>query len=399
MMTVRKIKDYLGYFADFVGYFAMRFLSLWARRTTKYHNLWLISERKTDARDNAYHFFEYICREHPEINAVYAIEHSSRDYDRAASLGRTVEPNSFEHLLAFACAKVCVSTHIMGCAPNTYSFARLDGLLGFVRTKKVFLQHGVIENDCTELHYPSARLDLFVCTALPEYDFIKNNFGHPSGVVQMLGLCRYDRLLTAHEVKRQILVMPTWRIFLRNMTDAEFEKSDYFREYGALINSERTAKILADNDYELVFYMHYELQKFSHLFRTDNPHIKIATFEKYDVQRLLMESALLITDYSSILFDFAYMKKPAAYFWFDEDEFFGDHYKRGYFNCKTDGFGPVFEKSEPLINFAEQCIKGGAEMSQEYLSRANEFFDFDENGKKSNCEKTYEAIKNLVDKQ
>lgn len=44
------------------------------------------------------------------------------------------------------------------------------------------------------------------------------------------------------------------------------------------------------------------------VFKTESKHVKIADWEHYDVQQLLKESAFLITDYSSIFNDFAYMK-------------------------------------------------------------------------------------------
>ena len=63
-----------------------------------------------------------------------------------------------------------------------------------------------------------------------------------------------------------------------------------------------------------------------------NKRIKIASTEEYDVQTVLKESAYLITDYSSISFDFAYMKKPLCYFQFDYAEFREKHYPEGYFS-------------------------------------------------------------------
>lgn len=361
--------------------------------------MWIICERKTDARDNGYHFFRYLCRNHPEINAAYIIDKNSCDYSRAAELGRIIQPNTFEHMLSFACAGVCISTHIMGYAPDTYRFALLDAKLGLVHTKKVFLQHGIIETDLKELYYPDSRLDLFVCTAIPEFNFVCGNFRHPDGVVQRLGLCRYDRLLTEHRVKKQILIMPTWRIYLRNLSKEEFIKSDYYKNYSELINCSQTADILKKYGYEMVLYLHYELQPYAGLFKSGNPDIKIAEFKDYDVQNLLMDSAVLITDYSSILFDFAYMQKPSAYFWFDEKAFFERHYKKGYFDCRADGFGPVFESLEPLLDYIRRCLENNAQMPSEYKKRTEEFFDYGFKSKTTNCERTYDAISRIINKQ
>lgn len=42
---------------------------------------------------------------------------------------------------------------------------------------------------------------------------------------------------------------------------------------------------------------------------------------KYDVQQLLKESLLLITDYSSVFFDMMYMNKPVIFYQFDENQY------------------------------------------------------------------------------
>ena len=48
---------YLGYL---IWYAFACFIGIFARRLPRYRDLWLVSERKTDARDNGYHFFKYI---------------------------------------------------------------------------------------------------------------------------------------------------------------------------------------------------------------------------------------------------------------------------------------------------------------------------------------------------
>ncbi len=65
---------------------------------------------------------------------------------------------------------------------------------------------------------------------------------------------------------------------------------------------------------------------------------------------ILTDSSLLVTDYSSVFFDFAYMDKPVLYFWFDDENFFAQ-YEKGYFNCRKDGFGPVVKTKDGVISF------------------------------------------------
>lgn len=60
-----------------------------------------------------------------------------------------------------------------------------------------------------------------------EYEYIKQHYGYPEGIVQYTGLCRYDNL-NEFQTKKQLLIMPTWRIYI----DLNyFEESTYYQTY------------------------------------------------------------------------------------------------------------------------------------------------------------------------
>ena len=46
---------------------------LWVAITRPNKQCWLITERPTDARDNGYVLFKWLCQNHPEKNVIYAI--------------------------------------------------------------------------------------------------------------------------------------------------------------------------------------------------------------------------------------------------------------------------------------------------------------------------------------
>jgi CDP-glycerol glycerophosphotransferase len=63
------------------------------------------------------------------------------------------------------------------------------------------------------------------------------------------------------------------------------------------------------------------MQQFRHLF--DDLPVRVVSQGEADVQHLLKESAVLVTDYSSVGFDFAFLDKPVIYFQFDRERFLG----------------------------------------------------------------------------
>lgn len=358
----------------------------------KYKNneIYLISERGTDARDNGYHLFKYIREHYPKVEVYYVIREDSSDYEKVKRLGNVVRYGSFQHYLLFIAAKYKISTHIMGYAPDMLHYIGVNQKHR-IPGKQIFLQHGVTKNDMIGLYQEYTRLDLFICGAQAEYEYVRNTFHYQRDEVRYTGLARYDNL-HHYTVKNQILVMPTWRVYLKNISNTERKKSDYFVLWNRLLHDERIISMLRKQHMEMVFYLHYEMQPYIDWFSSGAEEIRVADFAHYDVQTLLKESKLMVTDYSSVFFDFAYMRKPCVYFQFDQERFFSSHYKKGYFDYNKMGFGEIVVEYDDLIKLLLEYIENGCEMKPEYRGRAIKFFPlYDTN----NCDRIWKEIKNL----
>lgn len=258
-------------------------------------------------------------------------------------------------------------------------------------SKIVFLQHGITKDNVSNLIGSEQNINLFICGAKPEYDYVLKNFGFDESVVKYTGFARYDNLHNI-QTKKQILLMPTWRQYIECSDSNDFKETEYYKTYQSFINNKRLQSLLQQNDIEFVFYPHFEVQQYLKYFYTKDKNIIIASKDKYDVQTLLKESKLLITDYSSVFFDFAYMQKPSIFYQFDEDKFFREHYKKGYFDYRRDGFGDVAIKEDELIDGIEKIIENNFEMEEKYKRRIKEFFPLHD---KKNCERIYSEIVKL----
>lgn len=349
-------------------------------------DIWLISERGHEARDNAFVFFRYMLLNHPDIDARYVIDNESPDREKLSfAKHKLVSFNSFFHYCCLSKAKYLISTHIMGFSPDISLFTALDRHFNvFRKQRKVFLQHGIIKDDIPFLYAENVSLDLFCTGGLEEFKFIVENYHHPKGVVQYTGLARYD-LLNNYSSKRMVLIMPTWRLYLDNDS---FDDSEFFNRYKELLMSPILGKILDDYGYEAIFYPHYEIQKHIGSFKSLNTSslIHIAGFE-YDVQRLLKESSVLVTDYSSVYFDMAYMHKPVLFYHFDEDVFRKNHYKRGYFYESS--IGPVFKDLDSLLSCLDKTLKSDCKLNEEYCAYIDSFFKYRDS---NNCNRIYNCI-------
>ncbi len=361
-------------------------------------NLWLVCDNKNEARDNGYWLYKYIREKYPEQDIVYAINKKSRDFLRVKDLGKTVNYGSYLHWILYLTAKKNISSQ-KGGKPNAAVcyFLEVNGIL---KNTRVFLQHGVIKDDMPWLYYENTKMKMFVCSTFREWKFVSETYHYPDGYVRELGLCRFDGLHDFEVKPKQILLMPTWRSWIATPTSAsyeiedvsEFENTEYFRAWNEFLNSGRLADILEKNDMKLVFYPHRDMQMFLDKFGINSDRIITAKFPEYDVQELLKESAYLITDFSSIAMDFAYMKKRLMYYQFDYEDFRKGQYGEGYFSYENDGFGKVCYTLETALDEIEKAVRENFVNEEIYLKRHDKFFDlFDTN----NCERNYRAIKEL----
>lgn len=382
----RKFLRFLRYLLEFVKYYCLYPIAVCKYRG---HTIYLFAERGTDARDNGYHLYRYVRQNYPELEAYYVITQDSADAKKLQPYGNVVAYGSLRHYLLFIAADYKISTHIAGYSPYTSFYIKFVNRLHW-HGKKIFLQHGVTLSDIPQLYREKTALDLFICGAKPEYEYLSEYF-HYDGQLRYTGLARYDALHDM-QVKKQILIMPTWRNYLSKETKENVAKSDYVRTWNAVLQDPQLLAAIKNAGVQLVFYPHYEMQKNLSMFASCDDAVVIADFDHYDVQQLLKESALLVTDYSSVFYDFAYMKKTCIYYQFDAERFFAEHYHKGYFDHKTMGFGPVVTQHQHLVEQLKAYIQSDFAMPEEFRRRTDGFFELHDT---QNCQRIWQEIQSL----
>lgn len=355
----------------------------------KRKQIWLVAERGVDARDNGYWLFKYMKENHPEVEIYYIISNNSPDRVKMIQWEDSLlEYKSIKHYVLLWRATYLISSHVQGYFPYAGLGLWLKKVFAFYRNKKhIGIKHGITKDYMSFLDYSNTTLDLIIAAVRPEYDFFVNQLKYPRSHVALTGFARYDNLKGCH-VKRQILIMPTWREWIYKQGD--FQGSEYAQTYIHLLKSMQLQQLLKEVDMQLIFYPHHEMQKYIHIFRdaVSSAQIIIASAAHYDVQQLLKESVLLITDYSSVYFDFAYMRKPIIYYQFDLDRYRKEHYAEGWFDYNH-SFGTVTKTESELLQTLKECIELDFKMKQDHLDYADSLFPYHDT---CNCERIYQAI-------
>ncbi|MBD8070557.1 CDP-glycerol glycerophosphotransferase family protein [Bacillus sp. PS06] len=373
----------MSYSKEMMNYLRFgRYFDMFKRRNK---DIWIIGERPDTAQDTGYHFFKY-CREHfPDKPIYYAIDPESRDVKNISSLGNVLYFGTFEHLKMTSLASTFIGSHDLD------YFIPFKGptLRSYRKATKIFLQHGVLGRKNVEYHkkYYQYPFDIFCVSSKAEKEMVVRKFGYNTSEVKDVGLSRFDYLLKEHRPKREILLIPTWREWLTDQT--KFETSVYFKRYVDLLMSEQLHEMLDKHDLYLNFYPHYRMQHFIDNFEAlkQLKRIRVVELGEVNVQTLLKDNALMITDYSSVSFDFTYMSKPVIFYHFDRDSFF----KNGILRPVEETFlGDIVHEQLQLLETLECYIANGFQEKQEVKDKKYLIFT---NIDTNNCKRIYEVIK------
>lgn len=362
------------------------------------HHIWVISEYEHLARDNGYWFFRYVREQFPEKTVYYPISDISPDKKKIDSIGHGVRFSSFKHFLLFwASEKQFTSSKNAGFPSRICEDLVQWNFHGF---QYVMLNHGITKGKSTVVDATKTNYDyICTCSNLDKKIIIDDNGQNPENVV-VTGFARHDNLDNNIVENNLILIMPTWRSWLNykrgnneNKTKEivhSFINSRYYKRYLELLKSPELSEFIEENDLSVVFYLHDYAQYYSRFFNCGNKRICIGRSEQYDIQDLLKRASILITDYSSVCYDFAYMYKPVIYYQFDKEEFEYYQYKAGdNYTYEQDGVGEVCTEYKDVITIIKKYHADGFKMPKKYKRRVEKYFAYHD---KDNCKRIYEMF-------
>ena len=361
--------------------------------------VWLISDRIEKAGDNGEAFFQFINSTHKEINSYFAINKSIGKISTLKSYGKLVDIRSVKYKILVLIAKKIISSSGEDIVTNPFgeNFVYMRDLL--FRNQYVFLQHGIIRDDLSAwINRYQKNINIFITSAKREYQSILENeaYGYTKKEVKLTGLARYDNLYNSP--KKIITIMPTWRKNIFSSYEPETgewiekenaEHSPYWIFFSALCKDDDFIDQLNKCGYVMQFMPHPNMINITRRMLEKTKVTLLADNKSYS--DVFAETAILITDYSSAVLDFAYLKKPLIYAHFDFEEFYnGQVYKEGYFDYQKDGFGEItYSPDELKKRIIEYINSGQLVMKDKYVKRVDNFFAYFD---KKNCERIYKSI-------
>lgn len=208
---------------------------------------------------------------------------------------------------------------------------------------------------CTEKFISAFRLkdsSIIKEVGYPRNDFLIN--------YKKTDVNRIKKELKILKDKKVILYAPTWR-------DNQHEAGVGYT-YSLNIDFEKLKKEFGD-EYIILFRTHYFVANSIDLKKYKDFVINVSDYG--DVNDLYIVSDILITDYSSVFFDFANLKRPIIFYMYDYEEY-KNKLRDFYINFKELP-GPIVEKEEDLIQEIKQIDKYDKRYKEKYKKFNNKY--------------------------
>ncbi|MDQ0352773.1 CDP-glycerol glycerophosphotransferase [Alkalibacillus filiformis] len=201
----------------------------------------------------------------------------------------------------------------------------------------IFKRAFMFEQEMLETGYP--RNDVLQQNSQERAERIKESLGMP-------------------KEKKVILYAPTWR------DNQYIDKGQYSFELP--LDLDEMQEQLSD-DYVIVLKLHYLIA--NQLDLTEYPSFAFDLSKHDDIAELYLISDILITDYSSVFFDYANLRRPILFYTYDLEDY-KDDLRGFYFDMETGVPGPLLKTNEEVI----EAIENIEDVAMKYEERYEQFY-------------------------
>ena len=167
-----------------------------------------------------------------------------------------------------------------------------------------------------------------------------------------INLPRWDKYNKYENNKnKSIFIMFTWREINENETISE----DYLNNISELINNYKLIEKLKEKDIHFYFTFHHKQFQYKSRIKL-NKYIKY--IQEKDISNVLSKTNLIVTDFSSIIFDIIYRRRPFIIFIPDsKDPTIKNKYNKIYFNLIEDLKNNKIQFENKYFNVQEAILK------------------------------------------
>lgn len=256
----------------------------------------------------------------------------------------------------------------------------------------IYTQHGInffkkyfLENTDS---LSDENFNAIIFSNLYEKSYFKTICNYSENRQILLGLARWDNVLPIERCEKKIvLVYFTFRRYL--IQDHKVIEYKLFKEWYYLLNDSIFIDYMKKNNIEIYFALHHEMEKLNvGQFDILNP------ISQSKLSEVKNQASLLITDYSSMAFDFMVKDKPVIFYRIDQNELCLDEESRKnseHVEELNEKIYNVFYNKKDIIDKCMYYFKNNFTLENEFKEKNRSFFSCRENFR----ENIYNAIISL----
>ena len=371
---------------------------LWSRK-----KIWITFDKLYKGGDCGEYFYRYMVsrgagsrpsggRNADGIIPVYVINSNAADRKRLEQEGyHPLVYRSLKQRLAYLYSDVVFGTHSSVHSFCGFSKWEIRFVQDRLRSINTCIQHGLSVQDLT---FDSNRIvnnnKRYYCASRYEVENLSRPaYDYGEDVLRLTGIPRYDGLVNRDQ--RQILITPTWRAYIAMPSamgssrpyNPDFKNTDYYKIFQQLLENRHLAETAKQTGYRIIYLLHPVISSQKEDFHP-GAGIELVTAMDISYEKILTESSLMVTDYSGVQFDFAYMRKPVVYYHTPK---LPPHYEEGGFFYDTQGFGEICTGHQELVDTLCDYMEHDCQLKPFYREREDDFFAFDDH---NNCQRIFE---------
>lgn len=308
--------------------------------------------------DNPRALYEYIKENHPQFKLYWSVDSKLIQNFKEKDI-RVVPRFSIKWLFLMATAKYWISNSRMPIwIPKPKHTTYIQTWHGTPLKKlamdiqEVYMPGTDTENYKNEFLKEAANWDYLVSPNAYSTEIFRRAFAYKNEILET-GYPRNDYLYEVnneesisiikknHDIpldKKIILYAPTWR-------DDQYDEIGKYK-FDLELDLARLKETLGE-EYIIVLRLHYLVASKLELSGYEGFVYDFSQHE--DIRELYMISDLLITDYSSVFFDFANLKRPMIFFVYDIEDY-RDRLRGFYFDFEEKAPGPLVKTTEEVIS-------------------------------------------------
>jgi CDP-glycerol glycerophosphotransferase len=174
------------------------------------------------------------------------------------------------------------------------------------------------------------------------------------------------RRLGVPDGKQVVLYAPTWR-------DNQYYASGRYR-FDLRLDLERAWQVLGP-DYVILVRGHHQMA--DDVSAGQRPGFAFDVTRYPEVSELFLASDVLVTDYSSVMFDFAVTGRPMIFFTYDLEQY-RDNLRGFYFDFEAEAPGPLLATSDAVLDAIADPAATGASYSAAYQAFVAKYCPLDD---------------------